>query len=345
MANMKEIYNILSKLTPEEIDSVKSYLYNEKQLDKEEVLTDLRFFAGRVCPHCGSKSHVIRNGHRTSDGMQKYYCKDCHKSFVITTNTLMSNSHKGYDVWDKYINCMLQNKSLSESAKECNISYATSFYWRHKICDALSIMTKDEQLSGIVEADETFFPVSYKGNNKRMPEYRKPHHRGKEVKLRGVSHEQLCVPTCIDRTGRVFSKPSNTGKASTENISWAFANKIKKASTLVTDKAASYIKFAQENNLDHVQIKEKRIIGGIYHIQHINSYHSRLKSFIDKFRGVSSKYLGNYLAWENYINMPKQAYEEKKRTLLRDILTINIHERNKDIKERPIIPVMNALTA
>ena len=345
MANMNEVYELLSKLTPEEIDSVKSYLYKDAKLDKEEVLTNLRFSAGRVCPHCGSKSHVVRNGHRPSDGMQKYFCKECHKSFVITTNTLMSHTHKGYDVWNNYINCMLQNTSLWESAKICNISYATSFNWRHKICDALNLMSKDEQLSGIVEADETFFPVSYKGNKKMMPKDRKSHHRGKEVKLRGVSHEQLCVPTCIDRTGKVFSKPSNTGKASTENISWALSNKIKKESTLVTDKAASYIKFAQENNLDHVQIKEKRIVGGIYHIQHINSYHSKLKNFIAKFRGVSSKYLGNYLAWENYMNMPKQAYEEKKRALLKDILTINIQERNKDIKKRPIIPVMKALSA
>ena len=91
-------------------------------------------------------------------------------------------------------------------------------------------MRKDDQLSGIVEADETFFPVSYKGNWKMMPKDRKSHHRGKEVKLRGVSHEQLCVPTCIDRTGKVFFKPSNTGKASTENISQVFNNKIKEAS-------------------------------------------------------------------------------------------------------------------
>ena len=78
----------------------------------------------------------------------------------------MSHTHKGYDVWNSYINCMLQNKSLWESSKISNISYATSFNWRHKICDALSFMNKDEQLRGIVEADETFFLVSYKGNKK-----------------------------------------------------------------------------------------------------------------------------------------------------------------------------------
>ena len=40
MANMQEIYELLSKLTPEEIDSIKSYLYKESKLDKEEVLTN-----------------------------------------------------------------------------------------------------------------------------------------------------------------------------------------------------------------------------------------------------------------------------------------------------------------
>ena len=45
------------------------------------------------------------------------------------------------------------------------------------------------------------------------------------------------------------------------------------------------------------------------------------------------------------MNMPKQAYGEKKPIFLKDILIINIQERNSDIKKRPIIPVMKALSA
>lgn len=34
---------------------------------------------------------VVRNGHKCDK--QEYRCKDCEKTFVSTTNTLMANSH------------------------------------------------------------------------------------------------------------------------------------------------------------------------------------------------------------------------------------------------------------
>jgi hypothetical protein len=38
-------------------------------------------------------------------------------------------------------------------------------------------------------------------------------------------------------------------------------------------------------------------VRGIYHIQNVNSYHSRLKRWMDRFNGVATKYLEHYLAW------------------------------------------------
>lgn len=36
---------------------------------------------------------------------------------------------------------------------------------------------------------------------------------------------------------------------------------------------------------------------GLYHIQNVNSYHSRLQGWIQRFNGVATKYLDNYLTW------------------------------------------------
>lgn len=36
---------------------------------------------------------------------------------------------------------------------------------------------------------------------------------------------------------------------------------------------------------------------GLYHIQNVNNYHRRLKGWIQRFNGVATKYLNNYLAW------------------------------------------------
>lgn len=34
-----------------------------------------------------------------------------------------------------------------------------------------------------------------------------------------------------------------------------------------------------------------------YHIQHINAYCRELKGWMDRFRGVATKYLDSYLGW------------------------------------------------
>jgi hypothetical protein len=43
------------------------------------------------------------------------------------------------------------------------------------------------------------------------------------------------------------------------------------------------------------QIKRGKHKEGIYHIQHINAFHSKLKKWMDRFNGVATKYLANYI--------------------------------------------------
>ena len=48
---------------------------------------------------------------------------------------------------------------------------------------------------------------------------------------------------------------------------------------------------------------------GIYHIQHINAFHSIFKGFLQKFRGVSTKHLHSYLMWFKWIELFKDEKE------------------------------------
>ena len=41
---------------------------------------------------------------------------------------------------------------------------------------------------------------------------------------------------------------------------------------------------------------------GIYHINNVNGYHSRLKEFLIKFHGVATKYLDKYVSWYKFVN-------------------------------------------
>lgn len=80
--------------------------------------------------------------------------------------------------------------------------------------------------------------------------------------------------------------------------------------------------------------------GAEYGIQRINAYHSRLKGFLRRFHGVSTKYLGNYLVWNDVLANSRRNREEVMELLLSQILTVRILLRNRDIPRRPPLPVL-----
>ena len=76
---------------------------------------------------------------------------------------------------------------------------------RHKVFDCIRAFIGVGDVDGIVEMDETFVTESFKCNHKKsgfkMP--RPARERGKQVKKRGISNEQICIATVIDRGGNL----------------------------------------------------------------------------------------------------------------------------------------------
>ena len=68
---------------------------------------------------------------------------------------------------------------------------------------------------------------------------------------------------------------------------------------LVTDGHAAYRSFAREAGITHeaVNLQAGIRVRGALHVQNVNAYHSRLRGWLQPFRGVASRYLGNYLGW------------------------------------------------
>src|SRR5574344_1333025 len=100
MPTIKDALDIIGKLTVAEQESLKTMLLSPafvKSLNIEDFVAKERFANGRVCPLCGC-IHVVRNGHR-KDGTQRYVCKDCGKSFVIATNSIVSGTRKDLSGW------------------------------------------------------------------------------------------------------------------------------------------------------------------------------------------------------------------------------------------------------
>lgn len=343
MPTIKDALDIIKKLTVAEREMLKSLLVSPSlagSMDMQGFVTKERFANGRVCPHCGC-THVVRNGTR-KDGTQRYLCRDCGKSFVVTSNSIVAGTHKELDVWEKYISCMMSGLSLRKTATICGIHRNTAFIWRHKILDALQNMANGVQLDGIVEADETFFDISYKGNHSKSKTFTMPRearHRGHSSHVRGLSHDKVCVPCAVNRNGLSIAKVTNTGRVSTKDLHHIYDGRIKPTATLVTDKLNSYVRFTTANGIELVQLKTGKTKRGIYNIQHINNYHSQLKKFMQRFNGVSTKYLNNYLIWHNFVNYSKETDVEKQLILLTFALTTIKAENCNELPRRPEIPL------
>ncbi len=269
----------------------------------EDFLKQHRFHGQVCCVHCGNVA-VKKNG-KTANGSQRFRCCGCGKTFTYATRTVFRGAKRDLDTYLRYIHCMMRGMTVRESATECHISKNSSFFLRHKILDALQQMQSQVKLDGIVEADETYFRISFKGNHKNSRKFQMPreaHHHGVRAKKRGISKEQTCVACAVNRDGKSIAKISNLGRPTATDLGKVFGKRIAGDAVLCTDKLNSYVGFALTEGINLLQLKSTQRTSGALGIQHINSYHSQLKRFMVCFNGVATKYLNNYLVWHNLRN-------------------------------------------
>ncbi|MFM5627372.1 IS1595 family transposase, partial [Aeromonas veronii] len=72
---------------------------------------------------------------------------------------------------------------------------------------------------------------------------------------------------------------------------------------LCSDGAGVYACFSKEQGITHQVVRNRqgeRVVGA-YHIQHVNGYHHRLKEWMERFHGVATHYLKNYLGWRRML--------------------------------------------
>lgn len=175
---------------------------------------------------------------------------------------------------------MFKGYSLRKSAEIVGVTWVTLFYWRHKLLNGLKQMDF-EHFNGFVEIDETYFLYSQKGE--RGITERKARNRGEKSKVRGISHEQVCVLVARDRTKAIVSKVACMGRIVKTKVDKLIGSKFSNENVLVTDAWRAYKTYSKEKGLEHYRIKSddgKYVIKGLYHIQNVNGLHSRLKQWI-----------------------------------------------------------------
>ena len=150
---------------------------------------------------------------------------------------------------------------------------------------------------------------------------REPRKRGKgknDKKKRGISNDQICIETGVDRKGNIVMGAVCNGRITTNDIVRFFDGKIGEDVTFVVDSHKSYFSINKNLNVELKRVpRGKSMLDSVYHLQHVNSLHSSFKRWLMLFNGVSTKYISNYLAWFKFLQLSKK---NKKSDRIKDML-------------------------
>lgn len=277
-----------------------------QQSDESKVLEVIEacFDGKSTCPHCAS-IELYRHG--LVSGLQRYYCKHCHKTFNALTGTPLARLRKKQK-WMNYLVAMAQSLSVRQSAANTGVHRNTSFRWRHRFLSWIS-QDRPATLHGITEADETYVLESNKGQRNLGRKARK---RGGNATKRGLSHEQVCVLVARDRSGQTLDFVTGNGPLTKTLLTDSLKPVLDADALLVSDANPTYTAFCHAEGISHeiVNISQGQRVNGAYHVQHVNAYHSRLKQWLRGFHGVATKYLPNYLGWRRAFEQRRQLAPE-----------------------------------
>ena len=263
----------------------------------EEVIAmiETRCAAAPACGHCGETD--FKPWGSASD-LKRYMCNACGRTFNGLTGTPLAGLRLR-ERWLDYARSLVDGVSLRKAAARTGIRLDTSFRWRHRFL----AVAKDEKASavtGIVEADETFFLKSAKGSRKLVG--RAPRKRGGKAKKPGLStDEHDAILIVRDRHGETTD--ALLADLSAETVGVHLRPVVAKDAVPVTDGNRAYEAFAAATNITQMALvasQGERTIG-CYHIQSVNACQSRFKLWMARFKGVASKYLPSYLGWRRMI--------------------------------------------
>jgi transposase-like protein len=199
-----------------------------------------------------------------------------------------------------YLQCVLEFRTVRDAARVVNVHRTTSFRWRHRFVPG-AMRDRPTTLSTIVEVDETYRLESQKGSRSLTRPARK---RGGVAQRRGISREHDCLLVARDRTGRTLDFHTGRGQVTVAQLHACLGPVLPGDTLLISDGAIVYENFAELAGITHeaVNVRAGERARGAIHIQNVNSWHSRFKSWLVRFRGVASRYLIHYSGWQRVLD-------------------------------------------
>lgn len=262
-----------------------------------DYLEKLRWPDGKpVCPHCATHGRSTRiRGKSARPGLWK--CGACRKQFTVTVGTIFHASHVGLNVWLLAFHLLCSSKkgfSALQLSRNLGVSLKTAWHMAHRIRFAMTEPAFTTQLTGTVEADETYVGGKRRRSNKAptMPlDPKKPY----KPFQTGRGADKTPVMVLVERGGQARS--FRMANVTAESLGGAIRQHVARDAHLRTDAFKSYVKvgkeYASHKWVDH----NLEYVFGDAHTNTAENYFSILKRGINGvYHHVSKEHLPRYLA-------------------------------------------------
>jgi transposase-like protein len=316
LANLKNLSQVEKDLIKDEV--LKEFTKITKTSNSNDFLSKNKQL---YCNICYSKN-IIKFGVQRN-GNQRYFCRNCRKTFSISKQTTIYKSHNFLDTWLDFLRFMDLRISLRKKAEQIGIALPTAFYYRHKVMYAVKNIIENIKIDGDFYFDETYVKKSYKGKNE---------HYGVIEEKRGISDNLVSIFVAINDKNICICRRVGYGHVDTETLVNELKPYIVHKSTAIADKNKSYWNLGEKLNIkitlyDSKIEKEK--------LKPINIFCSELKSYLKPLKGVATKYLQDYLNWFCILKMVKtEALAIRLTEYLKFFIFSNDVLTYKDMKER-----------
>jgi len=296
----KTIQEYIQGLSREEKEELLEQLIKVLDLELIDLVREIDDLD--VCPRCKS-NNTIKKG-KPKD-RQRWFCQCCKKSFSASTNRILSYSKLPGEVWVAFARLMIDGMSLRECTFRCGVCLKTAFFMRHRILECMNkyidLFRVDSSCSA--EIDEFYLRESFKGNHTKSTVFvmpREPKRRSGDYVTGGTTKDLICILTGINDRGGLFLEVAGMGRFESEDASRMLREKIYKGAIISTDGHQSYVKIMQEIEVAvHNRFSTNNRSRGV--INAVNGLHSRLDAFLQPFRGISSRWVENYLSWFKWL--------------------------------------------
>jgi len=190
----------------------------------------------------------------------------------------MHQLHKK-DKVKKYIEAMLLGMSVRRSAKYAGISKNTAFAWRHKLLSSLTCKTKPQETGVLAGASIIKLPYSAKGRKKPPEKCTQP-------------TKSLLIAT-EDRVMIKKIKQNHSSYQVAQIISESIKNShIHSVPSKILSRAVN--KQSNATKTQSIVLKKK-----CFYME--RQVESKLMAWMERFRGVASKYIQHYWDWFVYL--------------------------------------------